>query len=242
MATFVIVHGGWGGGWEWTPVARLLRERGHEVFTPTLTGLGERAHVGSAIQLSDHIEDVLAVFQFEELRDVVLCGHSYGGMVVTGVADRIPDSIRLLAYLEAFVPEDGQAITDLVSREFRDVILQMAEEEGDGSVPYLEEVWPPEGLIPEQTRASYMARMRPQPAGTMTEPVRLSGAVERLRRAYVRCTGGEQVDAEEYFAPFAARARAAGWPYRESATPHDLHLFDPEGTAAILHDLATAAA
>jgi pimeloyl-ACP methyl ester carboxylesterase len=77
MATFVIVHGGWGGGWEWTPVARRLRERGHEVLTPTLTGLGDRAHLGSDVGLSDHIEDVLAVFRFEELGDVVLCGHSY---------------------------------------------------------------------------------------------------------------------------------------------------------------------
>lgn len=242
MANFVIVHGGWGGGWEWTPVARLLREKGHEVFTPTLTGLGERAHLGSAIRLSDHIEDVLAVLQFEQLREVVLCGHSYGGMVVTGVADRVPDSIRLLAYLEAFVPEDGQAITDLVPDEFRELILQLAEEEGDDSVPYVEEVWPPEGLIPEQERANYIERMRPQQVATMTERVGLSGAVERVPRAFVRCTGGERADAEEGFAPFAARARAEGWRYRESATPHDLHLFDPEGTAAILHELAAAAA
>lgn len=143
MATFLIVHGGWGGGWEWTPVARLLRERGHEVFTPTLTGLGERAHLGADIALSDHIEDVAAVFRFEELRDVVLCGQSYGGMVVTGFADRIADSIRLLAYLDAFVPADGQALQDLVSSEFRNLI-RAAEEGGDGTLPYPQEVWPPE--------------------------------------------------------------------------------------------------
>jgi pimeloyl-ACP methyl ester carboxylesterase len=242
MATFVIVHGGWGGGWEWTPVARMLRERNHEVFTPTLTGLGERAHLGSAVGLSDHIEDVVAVFRYEELRDVVLCGQSYGGMVVTGVADRIPDSIRLLAYLDAFVPEDGQAITDLASKELRDLITQVAAEESDGTFPYLEEVWPPEGLIPEETRARYIARMRPHPVGTMTEPVRLSGAAERVPRVFVRCTGGETADAEEEIASSAAKARAEGWPYRASETPHDLHLFDPEGTAAVLHDLATAAA
>lgn len=239
MATFVIVHGGWGGGWEWTPVARKLGERGHEVFTPTLTGLGERAHLGSHAALSDHIDDIVAVFRFEELRDVVLCGQSYGGMVVTGVADRMPDSIRLVAYLDAFVPRDGQAIKDLVPGEFRDPILQ-AGERGDAGFPYLEELWPPEGLIPERTRASYIARMVPHPLRTMTEPIRLSGAVDRLARAFVRCTGGERGDAEEYLAPFAARARDEGWVYRESATPHDLHLFDPEGTAAILHDLASS--
>lgn len=239
MATFVIVHGGWGGGWEWTPVGRMLRERGHEVFTPTLTGLGERAHLGSDIGLSDHIEDVIAVFRFEELRDVVLCGQSYGGMVVTGVADRIPESIRLLTYLDAFVPEDGQAISDLVGGEFRAPILQMSEE-GAERFPYPEELWPPRGLLPERTRASYVARMVPHPLGTMTEQIRLSGAVHRVSRAFVRCTGGKKADPEENLAPFAARAREEGWLYRESATPHDLHLVDPEGTAAILHDLATS--
>jgi pimeloyl-ACP methyl ester carboxylesterase len=237
MATFVIVHGGWGGGWEWTPVARRLRERGHEVFTPTLTGLGERAHLGSDVGLSTHIDDVLAVFRFEELRDVVLCGQSYGGMVVTGVADRIPDPIRLLVYLDAFVPGVGQSVKDLVTGEFRNAVLRL-EEAGEGAFPYPQELWPPEGLIPEETRSRYIARMLPHPLRTMTEPARLSGAVEQLPRAFVRCTGGEHADAEEELAPFAARARAEGWIYRETPTPHDLHLFDPEGTATLLHDLA----
>jgi pimeloyl-ACP methyl ester carboxylesterase len=156
MATFVIVHGGWGGGWEWTPVAHELRDRGHEVFTPTLTGLGERAHLNADVGLSDHIDDVAAVFRFEELRDVVLCGQSYGGMVVTGVADRNPDSIRLLVYLDAFVPDDGQSIHHLVPGEFRDAIREIAETGGGGGFPYPEELWPPEGLIPEQTRAGYI--------------------------------------------------------------------------------------
>jgi pimeloyl-ACP methyl ester carboxylesterase len=241
MATFVIVHGGWGGGWEWTPVARRLRADGHEVLTPTLTGLGERAHLGSDVGLSDHIDDVLAVFRFEELRDVVLCGQSYGGMVVTGVADRIPGAIRLLAYLDAFVPDDGQAVKDLVTGEFRDAVVQL-EEGGEGAFPYPEELWPPEGLLPEQTRSRYIARMLPHPLRTMTEPVRLSGKVEGLPRAFVRCTGGENAEPEEEVASFAARAQAEGWIYREMPTPHDLHLFDPDGTAAILHDLATVSA
>jgi pimeloyl-ACP methyl ester carboxylesterase len=242
VATIVILHGGWGGGWEWTPVARRLRERGHEVFCPTLTGMGERAHLGSDVGLGDHIADVAAVFRFEELRDVVLCGHSYGGMVVTGVADQIPESIRLLVYLDAFVPRDGQALTDLASPGFRDLVLGVAEpREGGRVVPYPEMIWPPEGSLPEETRASYIARMLPHPLATMTEPIRLTGAVERLPRAFVRCTGGDHEDAAEDLAPFAARARAEGWPYRESPTPHDLHLADPEGTAGIVDDLLSMA-
>jgi pimeloyl-ACP methyl ester carboxylesterase len=239
MTTFVIVHGGWGGGWEWTPVARILRKRGHEVFTPTLTGLGERAHLGYDIGLSGHIDDVVAVFRFEELRDVVLCGQSYGGMVITGVADRIPASIRLLVYLDAFVPSDGQALQDLVSSEFRDLIRSV-EEGGDSTLPYPEELWPPEGSIPEQMRASYIACMLPHPLGTIIEPIRLSGGGDRLPRAFVRCTGGEHADAETEIAPSADRARKEGWLYRETSTPHDLHLVDPEGTVAVLHELAAS--
>jgi hypothetical protein len=142
-------------------------------------------------------------------------------------------------YLDAIVPEDGQSLEGIVSSEFQQLI-RAAEERGDGTVPYPEEVWPPPGVLPEQTRASYIARMQPHPVGTMTEPIHVSGAVERLPRAFVHCTGGEHADAEAEIAPFAARARDEGWLYRNSATPHDLHLFDPDGTAAILHDLAAS--
>src|ERR1043165_8400945 len=111
---FVLVHGAWSGGWCYARVATLLRSRGHAVFTPTLTGQGERAHLLSgAINLSTHIADVLGVFRFERLENIVLAGHSYGGMVITGVADRIPERINALAYLDAFVPEDGQSLFDI---------------------------------------------------------------------------------------------------------------------------------
>ena len=125
MATFVLVHGAWHGGWCWKRVAALLRQAGHEVFTPTLTGLGERAHLmHEGIDLNRHIQDILAVLQWEELSDVVLCGHSYGGMVVTGIADKVPERIRSLIYLDAFVPADGQCQFDLMPIEmvarFRD--------------------------------------------------------------------------------------------------------------------------
>ena len=240
MATFVIVHGGWGGGWEWTEVARKLRARGHAVFTPTLTGLGERAHLGSNTNLSDHVGDVLAVLAFEQLRDVVLCGHSYGGMVVTGVADRAPDLIRLLIYLDAFVPNDGQALNDLLPDGFGEELLQAADERGDGKFPIPPELLPPEGVSPEEVRASYIARLRPHPAATQAEPLRLAGAVNRLPRAYVHCTADPDPDGG-LMEPFAARARSEGWLYREMPTAHDLHLMDPDGTVAVLDDLAGAA-
>lgn len=110
MANILIVAGGWRGGWSLAPIARRLRAQGHEVFTPTLTGLGERVHLASAdTNLDTHIEDIADVIRFEDLRDVVLCGHSYAGMVISGVADRLAERVAALVYVDAFVPEDGES-------------------------------------------------------------------------------------------------------------------------------------
>lgn len=118
MATYVLVHGGGHGGWCYQPVARILRAEGHEVYTPTLTGLGEREHLlSSAVDLDMHITDVVNVMRFEDLREVILVGHSYGGMVVTGVADRVADRIANLVYLDAAFPMNGQSLVD-VAGEF----------------------------------------------------------------------------------------------------------------------------
>src|SRR3990172_9084456 len=114
MASFVLVHGAWGGATLWRSFAPLLREKGHEVFFTSLTGLGERYHLGTAeTNLSTHIQDVVELVEYENLRDITLVGHSYGGMVITGVADRIPDRIAHLVYLDAFLPRDGQALFDV---------------------------------------------------------------------------------------------------------------------------------
>lgn len=116
MATFVLVHGAWHGSWCWKRVRRLLQSRGHEVFTPTLTGLADRSHLASReVNLETHILDVVNLIRWEELTDIVLCGHSYAGTVITGVADRLPDRIRALVYLDAFVVENGESLAQYVS-------------------------------------------------------------------------------------------------------------------------------
>src|SRR5207248_5461012 len=118
MTTFVLVHGAWHGGWCWRKLTPLLREKGHDVFTPTLTGLGERVHLaGPEVGLGVHVQDVASVIEYENLHDVVLVGHSYGGMVIAGVAGRLPERLAHLVYLDAYAPEDGQAMTDLVPPE-----------------------------------------------------------------------------------------------------------------------------
>src|SRR5262245_42054376 len=117
---FVLVHPAWHGGWVWTKVVPLLRQKGHLVFTPTLTGLGERSHLARPdIGLDVHVTDVINVLKYEDLHDVVLVGHSSSGAVITGVADRAPTPIALVVYLDAFVPEDGQAVLDLITPERR---------------------------------------------------------------------------------------------------------------------------
>src|SRR6476620_6599379 len=110
MATFVLVHGALGGGWQWRSVARHLAAHDHEVYRPTLTGLGERSHLLTPqVDLTTHIQDVLSLLQWENLEQVFLCGHSYGGVVITGVADQRPERLARLVYIDALVPEDGQS-------------------------------------------------------------------------------------------------------------------------------------
>jgi pimeloyl-ACP methyl ester carboxylesterase len=117
MANFVLVHGAWIGGWYWRPIAQKLRAAGHEAYAPTLTGLGERIHLmNPSINLDTHVTDVVNVIKEEGLSDVVLVGHSYGGMVVTGVADALPDKITSLVYLDAFVPKNGEALVNFAAR------------------------------------------------------------------------------------------------------------------------------
>jgi pimeloyl-ACP methyl ester carboxylesterase len=241
MSIFVIVHGGFGGGWEWTPVAQLLRRRGHTVFTPTLTGMGERSHLGPRVGLSTHIDDVVAVLEFEQLHDVVLCGASYGGMATTGAADRAPERMALLIYLDALVPLNGQSGLDLLPEGFGAVVRDAADEHGHGWVAIPDALLPPEGLIEDDIRARYVARLRDQPVATFTEPLRLTNGVPGVRRAFVRCTGYELDVAGDPIEPMAARARAEGWPYRELNAPHDPHLFDPTATSVVLEELAVAA-
>ncbi len=133
MTTFVLVHGAWHGGWCWRDVAKGIRAAGHDVFTPTLTGLGDRVHLQSPeIGLSVHIQDIVNLLKAEELTDVVLCGHSYGGMVISGVASAASKHLAALVYLEAFLPSNGDCTFDVMAPETRGVFEKMAQNGGNG--------------------------------------------------------------------------------------------------------------
>ena len=164
MATFVICHGGWAGGWQWREVGAQLRAGGHEVYTPTLTGLGERVHLAHPdIDLETHIQDIVMVLRYENLYNVILVGHSYGGMVITGVAEQVPERIAQLVYLDAFVPQDGQSLADLIGPELTAYIEQTVHGTGDG--------W----RVPPQN--SVDARDVPQPVKTALQPVTVENPV-----------------------------------------------------------------
>src|ERR1044071_8351325 len=133
MSTFVLVHGAWHGSWCWTRVRATLQRRGHAVFTPTLTGLAERSHLLSrSVNLETHIDDVVNLIRWEELSDVVLCGHSYGGAVVRGAADRVASQISALVYLDAFLVGNGQCVYDTLPEAQRDRQLELVHSVGDG--------------------------------------------------------------------------------------------------------------
>lgn len=229
MATFVLVHGAWHGGWCWSRVARLLRGQGHDVFTPTLTGVGERTHLNVvSVDLSLHVRDVLNLLDWEDLSDVVLCGHSYGGMVITGVADRVPDRIRALVYLDAMVPDDGQSAFDLVGERARARFLDGAAT-NRAMIPPI----PAAGFSVNAADAAWVdAKCVPMPLACMVERIALTGAHERVaRRSYVCATGwGKTV-----FMGVRDRLREKpGWTLHDMPVGHDVMVDDPAGLAQLL--------
>jgi pimeloyl-ACP methyl ester carboxylesterase len=234
MATFLVAHGAWSAGWAWKKMRPRLRERGHELWTPTYTGLGERVHLASNdVRLDTHIEDVLKVLEFEDLREVILVGHSYGGMVATGVADRAPERFAQLIYLDAFVPRHGQSLFDLQVPEDRIGLVEAARKAGDAMR------LPPRPMPPD-TSAADLAWGNPrrvaQPIATFEQPIRLTGAVEQMRRTYIYCTRARPGDV---FRQFAERAKSeTGWTYREMDASHNPHITMPDALAELLHELS----
>ena len=229
MATFVLLHGAWHGGWCYARVAARLRAAGHDVFTPTLTGLGERAHLAHPeIGLSTHVTDIVNVLRYEDLRDVVLCGHSYGGLVISGAVEAVPDRVAALVFLDAFIPESGQSLQDLIPETQRAHQLAAAEANG-GYIPPI-----PAATfgVNDRDRDYVDAQCVPQALPTFREGLTLTGARERVaHKTYLRA-GTYRSN------PFdAARDRVAGtpgWVVESIPSGHDVMLDAPEALAAAL--------
>jgi pimeloyl-ACP methyl ester carboxylesterase len=217
----VMVHGAWAGGWHMRKVAPLLEAHGCKVYTPTLSGLGERYHTATpAIGLDMHIQDIVNFILFEDLHDVMLLGHSYGGMVITGVADRIPERIARLVYLDAFLPEHGESLMDLRSPNSQS-IEQMSR---DG---FIHPTW----VRPDKP----FPRDVPHPLKTFTDPIALRNpAAAKIPGTYILTVEkGKAPEADEFY-PAAERARARGWPVITMEADHVPYWRKPAETAGLL--------
>ncbi len=183
-ATFVLVHGAWHGGWCYSRLARILRAKGHDVFTPTLSGLGERSNGYSpAINASTHVQDIVNVIDFEDLQDVVLVGHSYAGIVITKVADLMPERVRALVYLDAFVGEDDKSTFDFDLPEAVAAHLSRAQSSGGHTIPPVPSSAFGVGI---DDQAWVDAKCTPQPFATLSERLRLSGRFHDVtNRTYI---------------------------------------------------------
>jgi pimeloyl-ACP methyl ester carboxylesterase len=248
MSTYVLVAGAWLGGWAWQPVARRLRAQGHDVHPVTLTGLGERSHLATPeVDLDTYIADIVNLVEFEDLQDVVLVGHSYAGLPVTGVADRIPERIALLAYLDAGPSPAGAAFLDLQPPEARELVERLAGEAGDGwriPMPSWEELEGVmgaslEGLGPDE-RARMRTRATAQPLRTWTQPLSLGNpARKKLPKLLITCSFPlaqvRQMIAGGH--PWFAELAGPEWSFLELPTGHWPMFSLPDRLAALLQDL-----
>jgi pimeloyl-ACP methyl ester carboxylesterase len=250
MATYVLVGGGWLGGWCWQGVARRLRDEGHDAYPVTLTGLGERVHLASPeVDLDTHITDVVNLIEFEDLHDVVLLGHSYGGLVVTGAADRIPDRISQLVYLDTAPLPDGTALIEIFPTEARRHIERQVEESGGGwRFPVLprEELatfGSLEGLDDAQLEL-LRSRAVDQPFGTFTRPLRLENPAREARsKVGILCSFSLE-EVQEMIAsgnPVFREMASPNWRFVELPTGHYPMFSRPDDLAAVLLNLPSDA-
>lgn len=219
--TFVLVHGAWHGGWCWNKLTPLLTSAGHRVHTPTLTGLGDRSHLLTPeVDLDTHIKDISALFHYEDVHDAILVGHSYGGMVVAGVAPSVVALLAGVIYLDAFLPDDGKALGDYVT---------VRPPEGLWRLPPPGK--PPRFGVSNPADVTWMeARLTDQPLKTMTQPVSIAADISaRVPHTFILCTKGPQ------FVAAAERAKQRGYRYRELLSAgHDAMISQPGELAKLL--------
>jgi pimeloyl-ACP methyl ester carboxylesterase len=217
--TFVIVHGAWAGGWEHKKLAAALQADGHTVYRVTLTGQGDRSHLASPeIGLGVHIQDVVNFIEWEDLHDVVLVGHSYGGMVITGAADRVAGRLKRLVYLDAFLPENGESAFSSMGPAARRMpavngFISLGDQTGK-PVPH---------IVPQSEK-------------TLTEPIKLEHQDEtaHIPTLYILTVDAGKAPEQDTFFKFYERAKARGWKTEIMTGPHVVHLTQPEETARLL--------
>ena len=243
MTTYVLVHGAWHGGWCWKKLAPLLRATGADVFAPTLTGMGERAHLNNRLNPSDitldvHIQDIVQMMSYEDLWDVVLVGHAYAGMVITGVAEVCPERISHMVYVNGVTPSDGESMVDQLipvrGPEFT-AWVQDHIDNGDGFLPApasIEEIQRRWGISDPDDLAWTLANVCPHPATPMASPVHMGNPMAaKIPKNFVGV-------GESGFDSVAERARDAGWGVYPVASGHDTMITHAEELAQILINIS----
>lgn len=229
MGNFLFVHGGMVGGWCWKKVRECLEKKKHSVLTPTLTGLGERKHLsGEKVDLEVHINDILNAIFYEGLENVILVGHSYGGMVITGVADRIPQKIERLIYVDALIPKNGESMFDIVDSQIFSHLHDSAQErKGVWEVP------PPSpqayGFEAVHDIEWFGSRCTPHPLKSFQQAIHLNeNSVETLDRVYIKCLRDSSLDS------MLVRAKTMGIPYHLMDTGHFPMITQPQKLTDLL--------
>jgi pimeloyl-ACP methyl ester carboxylesterase len=235
-STFVLIHGAWGGGWNYQRVAEALRAQGHIVYAPSLTGCGERSHLlDGRVNLSTHIQDIVNIFNYESIERAVLMGHSYGGMAITGAADRIADRISALVYLDAFLPENGQSLFDINIPANTMRFLAFAGDHGGTIVPS-----PPASYwnLNAADVPLYDKLTGPHPLPCFVERLKLSGAHATVKKKiYVWAS---ELGRPSPFQPFYEKCRAdPAWETHAVPCGHEIMLDMPEKTTEILWGAAS---
>jgi pimeloyl-ACP methyl ester carboxylesterase len=232
-ANFVLVHGAWHGGWCYGRVADILRSSGHRVYTPTLTGLADRSHLFSAdIGLQTHVDDIVKLATWEDLDDIILCGHSYGGMVITGAVEQLRDRVKALVYLDALVPDAGRSLSDYTA-QLQPVASSLVAPSGDSvaAVPAKD------FMVNEQDQAWVDAKCTPQPAKTFTDSLPSVTARDAVRRKF--CVVAATYNAPILYAFAEARRSLPDWTVIDMPGGHDLMIDAPREVAEVLLRAAT---
>jgi pimeloyl-ACP methyl ester carboxylesterase len=233
MTDFVLVHGAWLGGWCWQRVADRLHAQGHRTFAPSLTALGDRVHLlNDDVDMETQIADITGLVTSYDLTDIVLCGHSYGGMIITAVADQLPDRVQALVYLDALVPENGQSMFDTVPQFFADTFIEQAEASGGHTVPPMTA----EAFgVNEQDRVWVDEKGEDHPLKCFNQPIHLTGAYQRItNRHYVLAPAFEHPSTHGHYDQFKDDPT---WQVHTLDGGHHLMVDNPDGVVKILTDI-----
>lgn len=238
MKNFVLIHGACHGGWCWTKVAEQLRSHDFTVYTPTLTGMGERVHLlNESVTIQTHIDDIVNVLRYEDLSDVILVGHSYAGLIIPAVNEAVPEKISQLIFLDSYIPAHGKTGFEILEKEYQDSWQYVAQVSGNGwRMPAGEDsldIW---GVKEPEIRKFLLFKITDFSINFLRTPIFFTKHFENVKKSYIRCTQPCYVN--DLMLPFYHQAKNQGWPIYKIDTGHEPMLTTPTELTKILLEIA----